>query len=112
MRWPMAILCCGLAGCSSFEGAIEPVKPPEPAAIKAAVKVAAMDAKLPDPLEISTAFEAATVAPGPWEVCMKSAAPAQNLRYAVFFKNNVPVAARLAVRGDRCGEATFAPLPP
>jgi hypothetical protein len=113
MRFPAALLCCGLAACSSFEGAaLDPVKPPEAAAIAAWVKQTAKEAKLPDPLEVSSPSEAAMVSPGPWMVCMRSGAPDQRSRYAIFFKNNDFLGSRLAVRIDGCAEATFAPLPP
>jgi hypothetical protein len=116
MRWTMALsfwglLCLGLAGCSGSE-AIPESSPsaPDPATMAKVVEQVAREGKLPPPLQASPLQAAAPVSPAPWMICLKSIAPDQNRRLAVFMNGKGLVAFREGVLIDRCESETYNPL--
>lgn len=112
MRLPAVFLCAALAGCALSEssGPWMPGAPPNAAAVYAGSKATATEAKLADPLEVSLARAARPPAPADWIVCLRSGAPDQRLRYALFFNSNEFVRARASVMIDRCEQDTYGPL--
>jgi hypothetical protein len=115
VRLLAAFLCSVLAACTSgADGPATPAKDPDPPQIGFWANKTAEEAKLPGPLEVSPAHESRGSpgwSPGPWVVCLRSAAPDHPQRYAMFFRDNLRVDYRLALGIDRCGEETFGPLP-
>ena len=111
MRVQTALLCFALGACSIFESGppAAPSNPPDAAAIATRVVAMAGDAKLPEPLEISSPRAVPPISPGDWIVCLKSSAPG-TLRYAMFFKANDFVSARIAVRIDACDQDAYTPF--
>src|SRR5215213_9403264 len=111
MRWFIVFLCLAQAGCSYSE-AVLPISPnaPDAAALGKAVESLSAQAKLPPPIEVSSIRAAHPISPADWMVCVKSSAPDQLRRYAVFMRNNEMVAFRLAVLIDRCEHETFHPF--
>ena len=111
MRRSIVFACLALAGCSSSEGLLSsaPGIPPA-AAFQAIVERAAAEAKLPPPIEVSAIRAAHPISPAEWMVCLKSSAPDQSRRYAVFMHNNEMVASRLGVIIDECDHQTYQPF--
>ena len=50
------------------------------------------------------------IAPTEWMICLKSDAPDQRLKYAVFFQDNVVKDYRIAVQIDQCDQEPYRPL--
>jgi hypothetical protein len=111
MRFSVLFLCLTQAGCSLSE-AVPEVSPstPDAAALARTVEQVAVANKLPPPLEVSPIHAAHPVSPGPWMICLKSSAPDQTRRYAVFMKNNDLISFRTGVLIDRCDSETYQPL--
>jgi hypothetical protein len=112
MRWSVVFTCLALAGCSWSE-ALPPLIPSTPqtaAAFQAIVERAAAEAKLPLPIEVSPIRAAHPISPAEWMICLKSSAPDQSRRYAVFMRNNEMVAFRLGVLIDECDHQTYQPF--
>ena len=106
--------CLGLAACSSIYD-LPLVTAPEPAKVVEGVRKAAAEEKLVGLLEMSAVPEAYPLGlggSGPYILCIRGAESATGPRrtYAVFFKNNDYVAARMSVIIDRCEEQAFTPL--
>jgi hypothetical protein len=111
MRWFMVVVCLVQAGCSWSE-AVLPISPnaPDAAALGKSVEIVSVQAKLPPPIEVSSIRAAHPISPSEWMVCVKSSAPDQSRRYAVFMRNNEMVAFRLAVLIDECDHETYQPF--
>jgi hypothetical protein len=111
MRWLVALLCLGAAGCASSEPPAPTPDPPTPAVIATTAAAVAAESKIPAPLEVSPVRAGHPLAPGDWIVCLKSGAPDQRLRYAMFFKKDY-LSSRIAISVDGCGGETYAALAP
>lgn len=111
MRCFTAFLCLAQAGCS-FSEAVLPIAPsaPDAVALGKTIENVSAQAKLPPPIEVSSIRAAHPISPAEWMMCVKSSAPDQLRRYAVFMRNNEMVAFRLAVLIDRCEHETFHPF--
>ena len=111
MRWSIVFAGLALAGCS-FSEAVAPLSPnpPDPAALGRIVESVSAQAKLPSPIEVSAIRVAHPISPAEWMVCLKSSAPDQSRRYAVFMRNNEMVAFRLGVLIDECDHQTYQPF--
>lgn len=109
MRFRTCFLCLVLAGCAT--------KTPDAPAVPAAAVIAATvqrvfaEAKLPGTPEVSVIRSALQPLPGDWVICLKSSAPDQPRRYAIFFQNGQYLSSRVAVATDRCDEAAYVPVP-
>src|SRR3954451_8421408 len=111
MRWSIVLLCLAQAGCALSDGAaVIPQAAPDAAAIATSVAAIAAAAKLPPPIEVSAVRSAHPLAPADWMFCMKSDAPDQVQRYAVFMKGKEVAAYRTGVLLDRCDNDTYTPL--
>jgi hypothetical protein len=110
MRWSIVLLCLAQAGCALSDEAAVPQSPPDPAAIATSVAAIAAAAKLPPPIEVSAVRSAHALSPADWMFCMKSDAPDQMQRYAVFMKGKEIAGYRSGVLLDRCEDDTYKPL--
>jgi hypothetical protein len=109
------LFCLSLCGCSSFTAS--PVAlptavsaPPDQKALAAKIEQVFTTTKLPGSPEVSAVHRAALIAPAEWMICLKSDAPDQRLKYAVFFKDNDVKDYRIAVQIDRCDQEPYRPL--
>jgi hypothetical protein len=111
MRWSIVLLCLAQAGCALSDGAaVVPQSAPDAAAIATSVAAIAAAAKLPPPIEVSAVRAAHPLSPADWMFCMKSDAPDQVQRYAVFMKGKELAGYRTGVLLDRCEDDTYKPL--
>jgi hypothetical protein len=108
MRRSIVFACLALAGCS-FSEAVAPLSPspPDAAALGRIVESVSAQVKLPPPFEVSSIRAAHPISPAEWMVCLKSSAPDQSRRYAVFMRNNEMVNFRLGVLIDDCDHQTY-----
>jgi hypothetical protein len=111
----LALLCLGLAACSSVSGnlpdAVVP-PPPDPTAARAALITAASGAKIAEPIEVSDPIRANPNSSSPWLICLRSAGSSEaskRLIYAAFFTDKY-VSSRWSVDVDHCGEQVYHPL--
>jgi len=111
MHWVVVLLCLGVAGCASSDAPLPTPDPPNASTVAATAIAVAAESKIPLPLEISPVRAAHPLALGDWIVCVKSGAPNQRFRYAMFFKNTY-VASRIAIAIDGCAGETYAALAP
>jgi hypothetical protein len=111
MRVLIILACLSLAACSTHYD-LPLVTAPEPAKAIEGAKKAAAEEKLVGSLEISAIREAYPLGPGPYVLCIRGAVSAKEVRrtYAVFFKNNDYVGARISVIIDHCESEAFTPL--
>jgi hypothetical protein len=111
MRVYVVLACFVLAACSSVYD-LPLVTAPDPEAATKAAKQASNEEKLVGSVEVSAVREAHPVSPGPYILCIRGAESATALHrtYAVFFKNNDYVGARMSVMIDSCEKQTFTPL--
>lgn len=111
MRRSIVLLCLAQAGCS-FSEAVPEISPgaPDAAAFVRFVEQVSREGKLPPPLEVSPLRAAHPISPATWMFCVKSDAPDQLRRYAVFVKSNELVTYRLGVLIDRCDSETYQPF--
>ena len=111
MRVFVILACLVLAACSSVYD-LPPVSAPDPEAATAAAKKASNEEKLVGAVEVSAVREAHPLGPGPYILCLRGAesATAPRRTYAVFFKNNDYVAARMSVIIDSCETQAFTSL--
>src|SRR5712664_1184761 len=112
MRVFVVLACFVLTACSSSVYNPPPVSAPDPATATKAAKQASNEEKLVGSVEVSAVREAHPVSPGPYILCVRGAESATALRrtYAVFFKNNDYVQARMSVMIDSCETQAFTPL--
>ncbi|MGM5025796.1 hypothetical protein AB8B02_06185 [Tardiphaga sp. 862_B3_N4_1] len=93
---------------------LEPIAPPDAVAMAKAFTVAAKDAKLSDPLEVSAARPAGPLAPGApgaFVACLRGVqAGSGQKEYALFFKRKDPVVQRLALNPDGCIDDAYVPF--
>jgi len=106
-----------LCGCSSFTAS--PVAlpsavsaPPDQKTLAAKIEQVFTTTKLPGSPEVSAVHRAPPIAPTEWMICLKSDAPDQRLKYAVFFQDNVVKVYRIAVQIDQCDQEPYRPLHP
>jgi hypothetical protein len=99
------------AGCALSETVLE-VSPiaPDAAALARSVEQVSAASKLPPPLEVSPIRAAHPISLADWMFCLKSSAPDQSHRYAVFMKNNELVTYRLGVLVDQCDNESYRPF--
>ena len=110
MRLPTAFMCLTLAACASPPPlSSTPPTPPSDAVVAAAVAAIFTASKLPGTPEVSPIRATALTEPGDWMLCMKSSAPDQPRRYAIFFEDNKHINNRIAVGIDHCDKETYAP---
>lgn len=106
----MALMCLTLAACASPPPlSTTPPSPPSDAVIAAAVAAVFTMSKLPGTPEVSPIRATTLTEPGDWIMCLKSSAPDQPRRYAIFFAGNTHINNRIAVGIDNCDAATYAP---
>jgi hypothetical protein len=104
-----------LSGCSSIfapQTNYRPPSPPTQAAVIAAVKKVASDAKLSLPLEISD-VRPTDHGPGSYFVCMREVVGSTSEKrtaYSVFYDNDDYKGARLSVIVDACEAQAFTPI--
>jgi hypothetical protein len=111
MRWSVVILCLAQAACALSDGTpIVASNAPDAAAMARAIQQVATAEKLPPPLEVSDLRGAHPISPAEWMFCLKSMAPDQLKRYAVFMKNNDVVNFRTGVLIDRCDSENYKPV--
>jgi hypothetical protein len=108
-RVTAAICAMGVAGCTLLEGPREISAAPSSVATIAAVRAAAKDGKLPEPIEATDAVQAHPAAPGDWVVCVKSSAPDSAI-YAVFFTGDQVKETRRPARVDPCWSQPYRQL--
>lgn len=112
-------MCMGLTACTGISGTefvpLQRTAAPELSSLNVAAFEEFRKTKLPGNPQVSAVREASGPQPGDWMVCVRSDAPGQTARYAVFFRNNEVVAARAAVVIDKCGGDDYrsveSPLP-
>lgn len=117
--WVAAVLCTGLTACAGIAGTefvpVQRTGAPDPSSLNAAAFDEFQKTKLPGNPQVSALREASGPQPGDWIACVKSDAPDQTARYAIFFRNNEVVASRRAVIIDKCGGGDYrqveSPLP-
>jgi hypothetical protein len=111
MRVFVVLACLVLVACSSVSN-LRPATAPESEAATKAAKKASNEEKLVGSVEVSTVREAHPLSPGPYILCIRGAESATKPRhtYAVFFKNNDDVGARMSVMIDSCENEAFTPL--
>jgi hypothetical protein len=111
MRVFIVLTCFGLAACSSVYN-LAPVTAPDPETATKAAKKASNEEKLVGSVEVSAVREAQPVSPGPYVLCIRGAESATGPRrtYAVFFKNNDDLGARMSVMIDSCERQAYTPL--
>ena len=117
--WAAAVLCTGLTACTGIAGTefvpVQRTGAPDPSSLNAAAFDEFQKTKLPGNPQVSVLREASGPQPGDWIACVKSDAPDQTARYAIFFRNNEVVASRRAVIIDKCGGDDYrqveSPLP-
>ncbi len=110
----VALLCLALlAACSSASERMPEVvvPPPDPSAAFAGLKLAASQARLDEPVEVSEPIRANPVSSSPWLICLRSSKSEQTKRrtYSAFFKNGY-VSSRWSVFVDHCAEQVYHPL--
>ena len=107
----VVLACFVLTACSSSVYNPPPVSAPDAEAANKAAKKAS-DEELVGSVEVSAVREAYSASPGPYILCLRGAesATAPRRTYAVFFKNNDYVAARMSVMIDSCEAQPFTPL--
>jgi hypothetical protein len=112
MRVFVVLACFVLAACSSSVYNPPPVSAPDPATATKVAKKASNEEKLMGTVEVSAVREAHPVSPGPYILCLRGAesATAPRRTYAVFFKNNDYIGARMSVIIDSCETQPFTPL--
>ena len=118
-RQLLLVLCAAsLAGCGFFEPNLSPlpdipVAPPSSEKALAGARTAAAAEKLIPPIEVSEVRQAASLAVGEYELCIRgSRTPADSRRtYAVFFHNDDYKDARPSVILDKCETQAYSPLP-
>jgi hypothetical protein len=98
-----------VAACSTPQVASEAPTRPSDAAVAEGIQKAFTEIKLPGTPLVSPIRAAHPLAPGPWILCLKSSAPDQPRRYAIFFDPEKFIHSRLAVVIDRCEQETYAP---
>src|SRR4051812_15211475 len=109
-RGPMMLVCMAQAGCAlSPESPIAPT-PPQPEVLQRHIQEVSVAQKLPAPLLVSPLRAAHPISPAEWIVCLKSSAPDEHRRYAVFMRNNELIAVRLAVLIDNCDHEPYQPV--
>ena len=109
----VVLACFVLTACSSSSVYNSPpVSAPDAEAATKAAKKASNEEKLVGSVEVSAVREAHPASPGPYILCLRGAesATAPRRTYAVFFKNNDYVAARMSVMIDSCEAQAFTPL--
>ena len=74
------------------------------------VKAVAAQYHLTGQLEIAGPIEAPIISSIPWVICTRAAAAPQQ-SYALFFKADTFVSARMSTLGDHCDGQTYQPLP-
>jgi hypothetical protein len=111
MRWSIMLMCMAQAGCA-LSDAVPETSPsvPDAAALARIVEQVSRESKLPAPIEVSPLRAAHPVSPAQWVFCLKSSAPDQLRRYAVFMKANDLAAVRLGVLIDGCDNDTYQPF--
>jgi hypothetical protein len=112
MRAFIVLACLVLAACSSTDYKPPPVSAPDRETATKTAKTASNEEKLVGSVEVSAVREAHPVSPGPYILCIRGAesATARHRTYAVFFKNNDYVGARMSVMIDSCEKQPFTPL--
>jgi hypothetical protein len=114
MRWPAALSCLALAGCSAFlDETPQKVDPPPYVATSIDdLKRVAAERKLADPLEVAGPVAAHPISSAPWIICLRSGASEESRRqvYSVFFKGAKYDSTRLSAIVDGCEAQIFLPL--
>jgi hypothetical protein len=109
VRLRTCLLCLSLAGCATETPKTSGV--PSAAVLVATIQRVFAEAKLPGTPEMSVIRPSLQPVPGDCIVCLKSSAPDQPLRYAIFFQNGQYLSSRIAILADLCGEQTYVPAP-
>jgi hypothetical protein len=103
-------LVLALAGCAN-QPAYEVSPVPSADVIKAAIPMAAAEAKLVDPIEITEIGPTENISAGDWIVCLRGTnAGGKVLYFALFFRNNKFEQGRQSVIIDRCETRQYSPV--
>jgi hypothetical protein len=109
MRLLAVLACLVLGACSAYD--MPPTYAPELSKAMEGAKKGANSEKLVGPVEISAVREAYPLGPGPYILCIRGTNSIVGTRtYAVFFKDNDYVSARMSVIIDNCEAQAFTPL--
>jgi hypothetical protein len=107
----LAVLACLVLGACSASYDMPPTYAPELSKAMEGAEKGANSEKLVGPVEISAVREAHPLAPGPYILCIRGTNSIVGTRtYAVFFKDNDYVSARMSVIIDNCEAQAFTPL--
>jgi hypothetical protein len=113
MRGFALLLCLTLGACSlGAEGLpLDDVPPPDPATALKGLKVAAADAHLADPVEVSDPIRSDPISSSPWLICLRSgkSEASKRLTYSAFFNKDY-VSSHWSALVDHCGEQTYRAL--
>jgi hypothetical protein len=114
MRFSSALLCVFSMACSTNPAHLPSatISAPDPSKVTESLKKFAAEAKLEEPHEISAPIRAHPISSVPWIICLRSGATELSKRrpYAVFYKGDDYVSARMSVIVDRCEGQEFTPL--
>jgi hypothetical protein len=112
----MALLCLPVSGCADLAatGSVDHPRvrtpPPDEKKLTELVGSAFKMAKLSGAPEASPIHETNDNQTGDWMFCIKSSAPVETLKYAVFIKNNSISDIRALVSIDGCNNETYRPV--
>jgi hypothetical protein len=113
MRFLLAPLCALLMACSTNPAHLpsDTIGAPDSSKVTESLKKVAAEAKLEEPHEISAPIRAHPISSVPWIICLRGGATELSKRrpYAVFYKGDDYVSARMSVIVDRCEGQEFAP---
>jgi hypothetical protein len=112
----IALLCLAVSGCADL-AATDSVghpqvgtPPPDEKKLAEIVGSAFKTAKLSGAPEVSPVRATHDNQIGDWMVCIKSSAPHETLKYAVFIKDNSILDVRSLVSIDGCNSETYRPI--
>lgn len=109
MRLRIVFVCLTVAACSSPTVSSTPPTLPNNAVVAGAIATVFAASKLPGSPEVSPIRATILTEMGDWMACLKSSAPDQPRRYAIFFQDNKLINYRIAVVIDNCDKETYAP---
>lgn len=114
MRMLAVLFCLTLAGCSSIleETTQKAELAPLISTSIPALKIAAAESKIHEPLEFAGPIPANPISSASWIICLRSGADDQSRRlvYSVFFQDGKRVSMHLSSIVDRCEAQVFTPL--
>jgi hypothetical protein len=112
----LLLFCLMLGSCEALKLSDAPIEPrtetppPDRKIAEQAAATVFPQTKLSGTAEISPFREAHPPQSGDWMFCLKSSNADEQMRYAVFLKNNALLDYRAAVAIDGCNSTTYQPL--